>query len=183
MRLPPRRAAPSRARGPSTQGVAPGRPSISHGGDGLLQLGNRQLDADNIGDYESQLTSWTSGLAFGADILLYGCDVASSSQGKMFVDQIGEWTGADIAASDDLTGSSILGGDWDFEFFVGLVDSETAFGIDANLKWQGLLATYTVTNTADAGVGSLRDAIDQQLIKLTYLRLMHKMCWDIHLSK
>ena len=33
-------------------------------------------------------------------------------------------TGADVAASDDLTGSSDQGGDWDLEFKQGQIDNQ-----------------------------------------------------------
>ncbi|MCP4095370.1 MAG: DUF4347 domain-containing protein, partial [Planctomycetaceae bacterium] len=63
---------------------------ISHGSDGQLQLGNSSVNASNLDEYESQLSSWTTGLAFGGDILLYGCDLAGTIEGKAFVDQLGE---------------------------------------------------------------------------------------------
>ena len=96
------------------------------------------------------MSSWSSGLSDGADILIYGCEVASSSDGQSLVDQIGEWTGADVAASDDLTGNSALGGDWDFEYIVGTVETELVFSLDVQANWIGLLATETVLDNFDS---------------------------------
>ena len=51
---------------------------IAHGSDAELQLGATTLDADNLHEFQAELSSWTSGMALGADILLYGCDVAET---------------------------------------------------------------------------------------------------------
>ena len=51
---------------------------IAHGSDAELQLGATTLDADNLHEFQAELSSWTSGMALGAEILLYGCDVAET---------------------------------------------------------------------------------------------------------
>lgn len=130
---------------------------VSHGRSGELFLGNSSLNAENVGNYQSSLSSWTSGLAFGADILLYGCDVASQPSGKQFVSQIGEWTGADIAASDDVTGHASKGADWDFEYIIGNLSNENVFSLDVQESWEHQLAiakSSTTTGTASNGEGS-----------------------------
>ena len=38
--------------------------------------------------------------------------------------QLAELTGADVAASDDLTGHASLGGDWELESHIGLINTE-----------------------------------------------------------
>ena len=53
------------------------------------------------------------------DILLYGCDLASGVEGVALVDQLAGIVGADVAASDDLTGATEKGGDWDLEYSTG----------------------------------------------------------------
>jgi len=88
---------------------------VAHGSDAEIQLGGTTLNSDNLQEFQNELSSWMSGLALGSDILLYGCEVAQTEEGQWFVDQIGQWTGADIASSNDLTGHSDLGGDWEFE--------------------------------------------------------------------
>ncbi len=122
---------------------------IGHGTDANIQLGRNNLNSETVAVFESQLSGWTSGLAFGADILLYGCDVAATEDGQLFVDRIGEFTGADVAASEDLTGHASLGGDWTLEYRFGSVDTEIAFSIDVQQSWMGVLDSVTVTATQD----------------------------------
>ncbi|MEG4988302.1 DUF4347 domain-containing protein, partial [Microcoleus sp. BR0-C5] len=51
---------------------------ISHGSPGSLQLGSGSLSLDNLEAYSQQLQEWPSSLTLGADILIYGCNVASA---------------------------------------------------------------------------------------------------------
>ncbi len=51
---------------------------ISHGAPGSLQLGNGCLSADNVETYSDRLQQWRSALTVDADILIYGCNVASA---------------------------------------------------------------------------------------------------------
>ncbi|MFK7770419.1 MAG: DUF4347 domain-containing protein, partial [Mariniblastus sp.] len=117
---------------------------IGHGSDANIQLGGTELNSDNIDAYRQQLSSWTSGLALGADILLYGCDVANTSDGELFVEKFHSFVGADVAASNDLTGNGSLGGDWDFEFIVGQIETDVVFSETVQANYQGVFATITV---------------------------------------
>ena len=128
---------------------------ISHGNSGNLEIGNTSLSSDNIEQYASQLEKWHNGLSEKADIMLYGCDVASGT-GANFVDRISELTGADVAASTNLTG---IGGDWNLEFAKGEIESPLAMSADVMANYQGNLATIIVANNNDSGAGSLRAAI------------------------
>jgi N-acetylneuraminic acid mutarotase len=96
---------------------------ISHGDIAALQLGNGSLNANSLAYYENQLQQWRSALAPEADIIFHGCNVAAGEFGAAFIEEIGALTGADIAASIDLTGSSALGGDWDLEFKTGNIET------------------------------------------------------------
>ena len=124
-----------------------------------------EIGADNIDEYQTQLSSWQSGLTGDADILLYGCDVAGSQEGMDFVDRFNELTGADVAASSDLTGDAAQGGNWEFEYVVGTIDTDVVFSVDARENWTGTLATITVNTTEDIAVNlnddliSLREAV------------------------
>jgi Domain of unknown function (DUF4347)/FG-GAP-like repeat len=51
---------------------------ISHGAPGSLQLGKTRLCADNLETYSEKLQQWRSALTPCADILIYGCNVAST---------------------------------------------------------------------------------------------------------
>jgi hypothetical protein len=123
---------------------------ISHGSGGALQLGETTLD--DLSQYDAALQAWSNSLTENADILLYGCNVAADATGQAFVHHLAQLTGADVAASTDLTG---MGGDWDLEYQTGQIETVSL----AALNYASTLATFTVSNTNDSGAGSLRQAI------------------------
>ena len=127
---------------------------VSHGSDGEVRLGNTVLNATTLDRYAGQIASWNGSLTSSADILFYGCDLVASDDGQYLIDALSELTGADIAASDDLTGNEDLGGDWDLEYIVGQVETEQVFSVDARDQWQGLLATVSVTTFEDTVNGA-----------------------------
>jgi Domain of unknown function (DUF4347) len=129
---------------------------LSHGRDGGLQLGNSWLDSNSLTGQAGLVRSWAGALGKGADILLYGCDVAADAIGQGFVQQLAALTGADVAASSNRTGSAALGGDWTLEYQTGTIEA----AVLAVANYASVLATFNVTNTNDAGAGSLRDAIN-----------------------
>ncbi|MEG4632119.1 DUF4347 domain-containing protein, partial [Microcoleus sp. AR_TQ3_B6] len=139
----------------STNGAIDSVHIISHGNSGSLQLGNTALDSDNIEQYKSQLEKWPNSLAPGADMMLYGCHVAAGT-GARFVDRFSQLTGADVAASTNLTGRD---GDWNLEYVKGQIESPLALAPEAMASYQGNLAIVLVTNNRDNGSGSLRAAI------------------------
>lgn len=127
---------------------------LSHGNAGQLQLGNSCLSLETLEGYAKQLQTWTRAIATRADILLYGCRVAAGAVGRQFVQQLSALTGANIAASTNLTGSAALGGDWLLEFRTGEVKSELAFAASAMAVYPYTLAvfldeTFTDTSVAD----------------------------------
>ncbi len=112
---------------------------ISHGSAGNLQLGNAALNSATLDTYASQLEQWQQHLTDGADILLYGCNVASGESEITFVQRLAELTGADIAASDDLTGNSNKGGDWELEVKTGNIETNLAVSKSAQATYDGIL--------------------------------------------
>ncbi|TAG18037.1 MAG: DUF4347 domain-containing protein, partial [Oscillatoriales cyanobacterium] len=66
--------------------------------------------------------------------------MAAGELGENFVNKIGYLTGADIAASTDLTGSALLGGNWNLEKLTGAIESPLAFQVDAIADYQSTLA-------------------------------------------
>ncbi|MBD2146960.1 glycosyl hydrolase family 18 protein, partial [Sphaerospermopsis sp. FACHB-1194] len=117
---------------------------ISHGGEGSLSLGSTVLNSANLNGYSSQLQQWGQSLTTTGDILLYGCDVAGGVIGKAFVQQISQLTGADVAASDDWTGSAALGGDWLLEYATGLIEAPLALQVEAMEAYTAVLPNYVV---------------------------------------
>ena len=112
---------------------------ISHGEEGEVRLGDTSLTADNLDRYASELAGWADSLSEDADLLFYGCDLAGNAEGEQFIESISAITGADVAASDDLTGAAELGGDWELELNVGTVETQ-AF---ASASFASVLQTDT----------------------------------------
>ncbi|WP_429547836.1 Ig-like domain-containing protein [Pseudomonas frederiksbergensis] len=129
---------------------------IAHGNAGDLWLGNSYLSADNVADRSAVLAEIGKDINVGGDILIYGCYTADGERGLNFIDSLAQLTGRDVAASSDRTG---LGGDWDLEIATGNIESANVLSTTAMTDYQWGLATWTATNNANTGVGSLRAAI------------------------
>ncbi|MGV8992415.1 MAG: DUF2341 domain-containing protein [Thiobacillus sp.] len=112
---------------------------ISHGGAGSVQLGSGQLDFDSMIKNASAIKQWGNALSSEADILIYGCDLASSQEGLSLVDALSKLTGADVAASDDKTGAAELGGDYDLEYVTGTIEGKIVFSSQLQQNWQYVL--------------------------------------------
>jgi Ca2+-binding RTX toxin-like protein len=109
---------------------------ISHGGPGLLQLGSSRIGLDDLG--RPEWAALRDALSPEADLLLYGCEVAAGAEGRAFLAGLADRTGADVAASNDLTGAASNGGDWDLEVATGEIEARVALGVEAQ-------ATYAYT--------------------------------------
>ena len=116
---------------------------ITHGSAGQLQLGNVTLAQDSLDHNADSLINWRGAFSADADILLYGCDVAASVEGQQLVTQLAQLTEADVAASDDLTGNTDLGGDWVLERQTGAINAHTLFNDVVEPDWNGLLSTVS----------------------------------------
>jgi VCBS repeat-containing protein len=113
---------------------------ISHGSQAGMQIGGAWLTAENLSSYATEISGWSDSLDADADLLLYGCDLAASADGLTLLEGLAGLSGADVAASDDLTGSASQGGDWDLERQVGDIETQIAMGLEAQQAWMGLLA-------------------------------------------
>jgi hypothetical protein len=135
---------------------------ISHGNSAELQLGNSFLSQNSLQQYAPALQQWSSSLTPNADILLYGCNIASDEFGQTFVNNLSVLTGADVAASTNPTGNSAKGGDWTLEYTTGSIETAIPFGEALISTYQGLLPslfsnqTPALTNVTD-GSGSAGD--------------------------
>ncbi|GGA16082.1 DUF4347 domain-containing protein [Okeania sp. KiyG1] len=137
---------------------------ISHGAKGALCVGNSLLKNDNIHLYAENIQQWGKSLSADGEILIYGCQVASGKEGKEFVRQLHQLTGANIAASETLTGNVSRGGNWNLEVIFGQLKSALAFTPEVRATYAGVLANIVVDTTNDVvdnsdGVTSLREAI------------------------
>jgi len=126
---------------------------ISHGTSNQLQLGTTILGQESLDRYAAEFRLWNEALAIDADILLYACNVAAEST-SLFLERLALLTGADIAASNNLTGSATLGGDWDLEYQTGSIESDLALSAAAMAGFQSVLATVTVTTAIDENNGN-----------------------------
>jgi len=88
---------------------------ISHGSAEGLQLGNELLSGDIATD-DPVVTALTRALGPDSDLMLYGCDLAAGE----LPHRLGVLTGADVAASIDVTGAE---GDWDLEVAFGQIET------------------------------------------------------------
>ncbi|MCW8092848.1 putative Ig domain-containing protein [Alteromonas sp. ASW11-130] len=101
---------------------------ISHGADGRVFLGTDTLDANKHS--LSQVQQLAPFFTEGADLKIYGCDVAKTEIGKNFVTKLAETLQVDVAASSDLTGGDQFSANWQLEFTVGNIEQ----GLFASLK-------------------------------------------------
>lgn len=128
---------------------------LAHGSEGQLWLGTTFLDASTLAGQSEALAALGRGLTSGGDLLVYACNLAGGT-GAQFVAHLAELTGADVAASNNRTGS---GGDWQLEITTGGIESANVLSANAMSEYQWGLATWTATNNLNTGVGSLRNAL------------------------
>jgi hypothetical protein len=112
---------------------------ISHGQAGGIQLGGSQLNLDTFSLYADQIQNWGNALRNEGDILFYGCNIAANQDGKNLINELKDLTGADLAASDDLTGNSVLGGNWDLEIQTGTIETASLFQSELSKIFDGIL--------------------------------------------
>ncbi|MBA3030402.1 MAG: DUF4347 domain-containing protein, partial [Desulfobacteraceae bacterium] len=97
---------------------------LSHGSQGQMNIGSVTLGLDNLDQYSDQFATWGASLSEDADILLYGCNIASGDSGFDFVTSLANLTHADVSASDNATGNGVYSGDWVLEASSGNVETK-----------------------------------------------------------
>ncbi|MCU7850958.1 MAG: DUF4347 domain-containing protein [Candidatus Thiodiazotropha sp. (ex Monitilora ramsayi)] len=134
---------------------------ISHGSEGEVRLAGATLDLSALNDSLEQIGGWSNAFAAEGDLLIYGCNLASTAEGELFINRLAQLTGVDVAASDDLTGSVSQGGDWDLEYQVGTLETGIAFSGQLQSSWSGMLDITTgLVGYYDFEEGSGITAID-----------------------
>uniref|UniRef100_UPI0039A4E192 DUF4347 domain-containing protein n=1 Tax=Nostoc piscinale TaxID=224012 RepID=UPI0039A4E192 len=119
---------------------------IAHGSPGCLQLGNSQLNLDNLHSYSQQLQQWQA-----TEILIYGCEVAQGEQGKSFIQKLHQITKANIAASAGKIGNAQQGGSWELEHKLGEITSDVALSAEIRQAYPGVLVTFTTATNFTVG--------------------------------
>lgn len=117
---------------------------VSHGLSGQVTLGSLTFDKASLDARATDLAQIGQSLDVDGDILFYGCDVGSGAAGQAFINQIAQFTGADVAASNDVTGSTSQGGDWTLEVSSGSIEAVTPFSVSAQQAFGGRLFAGTL---------------------------------------
>ncbi|HEX2547815.1 MAG TPA: DUF4347 domain-containing protein, partial [Ramlibacter sp.] len=143
---------------------------LGHGAEGHLEFGATSLDAANVDQFSDQLIAWAQGLTADADVLFYGCDVAAVDGGISLLTTIAALTGADVAASNDATGSQALGGDWDLEARFGEVET-AALSFQYEWLMATILGDVNGSPTADrlTGTANVADTLQGKKANDVYL--------------
>ena len=137
---------------------------VTHGADASLSLGSLTLQADNTDAHAADLQAIGRSMTDGGDIMLYGCDVAAAPDGAAWLDRLAIVTGADVAASSNLTGSAELGGDWTLEVSSGKIDTPSVVAPDMAQLYHSVLAisqnvAFASTFASAGGYGASDDVI------------------------
>ncbi len=142
---------------------------VSHGSDGEFELGNQRINDSVLRHSAEKFSAWSIGLSNKADILIYGCNFASSSAGLNFANNLAALTGADITGNSNDTGDLALGGDWEFDYKTGAIDTDLAVSKQAQGQWHHLLTitpiaqpnqiNVTTTGSQSTGLDVADDAI------------------------
>lgn len=123
---------------------------ISHGSGGCLYAGSSILNLNTIERYKHQLRSWGRAIAEKAEILLYGCQVATGGN-ESLIQRLQELTGANVAASRTLTGNPARGGNWELEVRTGVIFSSIALTPEVRQAYTGVLAAGDLDPTFGNG--------------------------------
>ena len=115
---------------------------VAHGSPGCLYLGNTRLDFNSLRQYAGYLQQWRLSLAQYADILIYGCRVASKGCTDI-LKPLHALTGASIAASSQEVGK----GKWELDKQIGDVTAALAFTSQVQQSYAGTLsAAFALSN-------------------------------------
>ena len=127
---------------------------ISHGSDGQIQLGSTTLNGDSLAQRADEIAAWANAFTEDGDILVYGCNIAATESGQGLVDNLAALTKTDVAASEDLTGTQSLGGDWDLEYRSGDVQTHVLMAAAEQQSWNALLVAPVIDLDADDSSGA-----------------------------
>ena len=119
---------------------------LSHGSSGSLHLGSTDITTAGLKQHAAEFASWGQALTRDGDILLYGCNIAAGDAGEKFIGELAELTGTDVAASDNPTGNSALGGDWRLERSTGAIEASLPISLSQLESYPFLLENIPVNS-------------------------------------
>ena len=121
---------------------------LTDGMAGSITLGGSTLDSASMTARASEIVGWSGALSGRADVVFWGCDVASGQAGARFVADMHTLTGAAIGASSDATGAAAQGGNWTLEVATGALHRDVVpFTPAATDHYAGVLDTPLPTVT------------------------------------
>ena len=124
---------------------------ITHGTDAQINLGGSWLNATTLQQNSDAVAAWGNALTDEGDMLFYGCNIAGGADGQYLLNNISKITGADVTASEDVTGHEDLGGDWELEFKYGAIETAVAINEDTRDNWNATLAPPVITSNGGGG--------------------------------
>ncbi len=133
---------------------------LSHGVGGAFELGNQWITATSLASTAPAWQELGGVLATGANIELFGCDVAApGSAGQELLDGLASITHAAVFASSDVTGA---GGNWTLEAAstgasaTTLSTSSVPLNVGLLANYSGVLATIAIdtTSSANSAIGN-----------------------------
>ncbi|MGB7325148.1 MAG: DUF4347 domain-containing protein, partial [Rubripirellula sp.] len=130
---------------------------VSHGEDASVRIGSSWLTNDNLASHAGDVAMWGASLSEGGDLLIYGCDVAQSDDGQLFVDSLAALMSADVTASSNDTGNANLGGDWTLEYETGTINVTIPFSAQLQTSYAGVLAAgpeVSISADQDVKIGN-----------------------------
>ena len=138
---------------------------FGHGADDSFRVGRNVVSSRTLWHYGGAFETIGSAIRPGGDLLLYGCNLAEGPKGKQLIERLATITGADVAASTDLTYADGQSSDWDLEWSAGAIDDRAFHDLLTGLNWQGQLGgTASISGTelkvtdASGTIGISRDA-------------------------
>lgn len=138
---------------------------VSHASDGKLLLGRDWVSAKTVQDEKQFLTQMKAALTDDADVLFYGCNLASGDNGKRFIAAFAEQTGTDVAASSNLTGAAAHNGDWALELSLGDIQTQSPFLPERLAHYTHVLQSdFSGLGAADSGGAGYKSLADTNLV-------------------
>lgn len=139
---------------------------FSHGSEASLQLGSSYLNVNTLNWSENQAALEQIGAVLNADgnLFIYACDLAKGADGLSFVENLAQLSHLNVSASNDTTGASHLGGNWNLEITADvnghlIQDSmlSTAAPLAAQLQTYDALLAGVISASANVTVATGHD--------------------------
>lgn len=149
---------------------------VTHGTSGQMIMNKQVIDSKTLLRRADEIRDWSVSLSKKADILLYGCDVASGQSGTSFLQNLSRLTGADVAGSVDRTGAGTVAGNdtenrtvsinaanWILEQSTGRIETRIAFNTASTISYKHTL-NVTINAAGSRGEEIAQLLVDDQVV-------------------